>query len=127
MTYKLASGQGGKVVHEVILDRVNMEGRTPWTHGRRGSSGNGLIIADSPQSHPVFLPGAFLGVEHPVSSVRVSDGQVLRVGFRPYAVQMQHVLAGLAGRVDASIHPLLTVRESSPSSRTLIIVVTADG
>ena len=40
---------------------------------------------------------------------------------RPYAVQMQHVLAGLAGRVDASIHPLLTVREPGPDSRTLII------
>ena len=45
---------------------------------------------------------------------------------RPYALQMQHVLASLAGRVDTSIHPLLTVRDQRPDSRTLIISVTAD-
>jgi F-type H+-transporting ATPase subunit gamma len=45
---------------------------------------------------------------------------------RPYAVQMQQVLSGLAGRVDTSIHPLLQARESGPSSRTLVIAVTAD-
>jgi F-type H+-transporting ATPase subunit gamma len=45
---------------------------------------------------------------------------------RPYAQQMQHVLSSLAGRVDTSIHPLLTVRVQGPASRTLVISVTAD-
>ncbi len=39
---------------------------------------------------------------------------------------MQRVLASLAGRVDASIHPLLSAREPSADGRTLVIVVTGD-
>ena len=45
---------------------------------------------------------------------------------RPYAVQMQRVLSSVATRVDPSIHPLLTVRERRPDSKTLVIIVTAD-
>jgi F-type H+-transporting ATPase subunit gamma len=45
---------------------------------------------------------------------------------RPYAVQMQRVLGSVASRVDPSIHPLLTSRELTPESRTLVIIVTAD-
>ena len=45
---------------------------------------------------------------------------------RPYAQQMQRVLASVAARVDPSIHPLLTSRERRPDSRTLVIVVTGD-
>jgi F-type H+-transporting ATPase subunit gamma len=48
------------------------------------------------------------------------------MGARPYAVQMQRVLASLAGRVDTSMHPLLSMRPLSPESRTLVIVVTGD-
>src|SRR5262245_52201809 len=39
---------------------------------------------------------------------------------------MQRVLSSVAGRVDPSIHPLLTTRERTPESKTLVIVVTAD-
>jgi F-type H+-transporting ATPase subunit gamma len=45
---------------------------------------------------------------------------------RPYAIQMQRVLASVASRVDASAHPLLARRERTPSSSTLVLVVTAD-
>jgi F-type H+-transporting ATPase subunit gamma len=45
---------------------------------------------------------------------------------RPYAVQMQRVLGGLASRVDSSMHPLLTTRERREDSKTLVIVVTGD-
>jgi len=45
---------------------------------------------------------------------------------RPYAVQMQRVLANLASRVDPSIHALLTIRERKAGSKTLVIVVTGD-
>ncbi len=61
-----------------------------------------------------------------VAASKLRRAQERITNARPYAVQMQHVLAGLAGRVDASIHPLLTVREHGPDSRTLIISVTAD-
>ena len=61
-----------------------------------------------------------------VAASKLRRAQERITNARPYAVQMQHVLAGLAGRVDSSIHPLLTVREISPSSRTLIISVTGD-
>jgi F-type H+-transporting ATPase subunit gamma len=45
---------------------------------------------------------------------------------RPYAAQMQRVLASVAARVDSSVHPLLTARERGPQSKTLVIIVTAD-
>jgi F-type H+-transporting ATPase subunit gamma len=45
---------------------------------------------------------------------------------RPYAAQMQRVLASVAARVDSSVHPLLTARERTPDSKTLVIVVTGD-
>ncbi|MFN7917581.1 MAG: ATP synthase F1 subunit gamma [Vicinamibacterales bacterium] len=61
-----------------------------------------------------------------VAASKLRRAQERITNARPYAVQMQHVLASLAGRVDASIHPLLTVRESGPDSRTLIISVTGD-
>ncbi len=61
-----------------------------------------------------------------VAASKLRRAQERITNARPYAVQMQHVLAGLAGRVDSSIHPLLTVREHSADSRTLIISVTAD-
>ncbi|MGE3957868.1 MAG: ATP synthase F1 subunit gamma [Vicinamibacterales bacterium] len=61
-----------------------------------------------------------------VAASKLRRAQERITNARPYAVQMQHVLASLAGRVDASIHPLLTVREPGPDSRTLIISVTAD-
>jgi F-type H+-transporting ATPase subunit gamma len=61
-----------------------------------------------------------------VAASKLRRAQERITSARPYAVQMQHVLAGLAGRVDASIHPLLEKREPRPESRTLIIAVTAD-
>ncbi len=45
---------------------------------------------------------------------------------RPYAAQMQRVLASVAARVDSSAHPLLMARERGPQSKTLVIIVTAD-
>lgn len=61
-----------------------------------------------------------------VAASKLRRAQERITNARPYAVQMQHVLAGLAGRVDASIHPLLQAREAGPDSRTLVIAVTAD-
>lgn len=61
-----------------------------------------------------------------VAASKLRRAQERITNARPYAVQMQHVLAGLAGRVDASVHPLLTVREARPDSRTLIISVSGD-
>src|SRR5438093_1302011 len=45
---------------------------------------------------------------------------------RPYAQQMQRVLGSVASRVGPTAHPLLTVRELSAASKTLVIVVSAD-
>jgi F-type H+-transporting ATPase subunit gamma len=58
------------------------------------------------------------------SKLRRSQERIMSA--RPYAVQMQRVLGSVAGRVDASIHPLLTVREQTPSSKTLVIIVSGD-
>jgi F-type H+-transporting ATPase subunit gamma len=48
---------------------------------------------------------------------------------RPYAAQMQRVLASVAARVDSSVHPLLMARERAPgdaAGKTLVIIVTGD-
>src|SRR5689334_22651008 len=58
------------------------------------------------------------------SKLRRSQERIMNA--RPYAVQMQRVLSSVAGRVDPSIHPLLTQRERTASSKTLVIVVTGD-
>ena len=61
-----------------------------------------------------------------VAASKLRRAQERIMSARPYAVQMQHVLSSVAARVDPSIHPLLTQRESTAESRTLLVVVTAD-
>jgi len=61
-----------------------------------------------------------------VAASKLRRAQERITAARPFAVEMQKMLAGLAGKVDASIHPLLTVREARPDSHTLVLVVTAD-
>jgi F-type H+-transporting ATPase subunit gamma len=58
------------------------------------------------------------------SKLRRSQERIMNA--RPYALQMQRVLSSVAGRVDPSIHPLLTQRERTADSKTLVIVVTGD-
>jgi F-type H+-transporting ATPase subunit gamma len=61
-----------------------------------------------------------------VAASKLRRAQERMMSARPYALQMQRVLANVASRVDPSIHPLLAVRERRPESRTLVIVVTGD-
>jgi F-type H+-transporting ATPase subunit gamma len=61
-----------------------------------------------------------------VAASKLRRAQERIVSARPYAVQMQRVLGNLAARVDPSLHPLLTVPEPRPDSRTLVIIVSGD-
>jgi F-type H+-transporting ATPase subunit gamma len=61
-----------------------------------------------------------------VAASKLRRSQERMMSARPFAQQMQRVLANVAARVDPSAHPLLTVRGLGPDSRTLVIVVTAD-
>lgn len=61
-----------------------------------------------------------------VAASKLRRAQERIMNARPYAVQMQRVLGGLAGRVDPSIHPLLMARDRTADSKTLVIVVTGD-
>jgi F-type H+-transporting ATPase subunit gamma len=61
-----------------------------------------------------------------VAASKLRRAQERIMNARPYAVQMQRVLSSVAGRVDASIHPLLERRAPGPESQTLVIIVTAD-
>ena len=61
-----------------------------------------------------------------VAASKLRRAQERMMSARPYAQQMQRVLASVAARVDPSIHPLLIARERRPGSRTLVIVVTGD-
>jgi F-type H+-transporting ATPase subunit gamma len=61
-----------------------------------------------------------------VAASKLRRAQERMMSARPYAQQMQRVLASVAARVDPSIHPLLISRERRPDSRALVIVVTGD-
>jgi F-type H+-transporting ATPase subunit gamma len=61
-----------------------------------------------------------------VAASKLRRAQQRIISARPYAQQMQRVLASVASRVDPSIHPLLTSRERRPNSVTLVIIVTGD-
>ena len=61
-----------------------------------------------------------------VAASKLRRAQERIMNGRPYAQQMQRVLGSVASRVDASLHPLLTMREAGPDSRTLVIVVSGD-
>jgi len=61
-----------------------------------------------------------------VAASKLRRAQERIINARPYATQMQRVLSSVATRVDPSIHPLLTMREPRPDSKTLVIVVTGD-
>ena len=61
-----------------------------------------------------------------VAASKLRRAQQSVMNARPYAIQLKRVLSSAASRVDASIHPLLTVREPTANSKTLVIVVTGD-
>jgi F-type H+-transporting ATPase subunit gamma len=61
-----------------------------------------------------------------VAASKLRRAQERMMHARPYARQMQRVLASVAMRVDPSAHPLLAIRETTAASRALVIVVTAD-
>jgi F-type H+-transporting ATPase subunit gamma len=61
-----------------------------------------------------------------VAASKLRRAQERMMSARPYAQQMQRVLGSVASRVDPSAHPLLAVRDLTPASKTLVIVVTAD-
>src|SRR5438132_12441791 len=61
-----------------------------------------------------------------VAASKLRRAQERIMNARPYAVQMQRVLASVAARVDPSIHPLLTVREPRADAQTLVIIITGD-
>ena len=61
-----------------------------------------------------------------ISASKLRRAQERVVGARPFALQMQRVLNGVASRVGSSTHPLLAERETGPDSKIMLIVVTAD-
>jgi F-type H+-transporting ATPase subunit gamma len=61
-----------------------------------------------------------------VAASKLRRAQERIMNGRPYAQQMERVLGSVASRVDASLHPLLTIRDPGPDSRTLVIVVSGD-
>jgi F-type H+-transporting ATPase subunit gamma len=61
-----------------------------------------------------------------VAASKLRRAQERIMNARPFAVQMQRVLASVALRVDASLHPLLVRRPLGPDGKTLVIIVSAD-
>ena len=58
-----------------------------------------------------------------VAASKLRRAQERIMNARPYAVQMQHVLANVATRVDASIHPLLERRSFAAATIFIALVI----
>ena len=71
---RLVGATQGRLLKEAILDRIAVQKRPVWTHGLRPEDRQ---VIPSLQSQPVFLPGMFVGIEFPISSVRCEEGQVV--------------------------------------------------
>ena len=61
-----------------------------------------------------------------VAASKLRRAQERMSNARPFARQMQRVLASVASRVDPSAHPLLATREPRPDGKTLVVIVTSD-
>ncbi|MEN6452359.1 MAG: NPCBM/NEW2 domain-containing protein [Thermoguttaceae bacterium] len=76
---RLLDAKEPRLLKEVVLDRIPIKGRPAWSHGSREADRQ---IIPSQQSHPVFMPGMFVGIEFPISSVRIEKDNVV-VAHRP--------------------------------------------
>jgi hypothetical protein len=81
-TVRLVGPHEPRVLKEVVLEQVQPRGQKVWTHGGRSPGTQGRILLDDLQSHPVFMPGLFLGVEYPVASTRYKEAKIV-VAHRP--------------------------------------------
>lgn len=72
------TGSDPILLNEVTLDTIGIKGVKAWTHG------DFSVIDDAVQSHPIFIPGFFTGIEFPVSAVRIENGSII-LGHRPGA------------------------------------------
>ncbi len=75
--FRLVDADKEHILHEIVLDRIDRQGERIWTHGRGREGQSELVILDGPQSHPVFLPARFVGIEYPVASTRCEGDEVL--------------------------------------------------
>jgi hypothetical protein len=75
--FRLVGAPGPRLLKEVILDRIDAKGKKVWTHGSGAPGRDSPMLLEGPQSHPVFMPGVFLGVEYPVASTRYEDGKIV--------------------------------------------------
>ena len=88
---RLLDTQQSKLLKEVILDKIDTQGRPIWTHGSQAESysiqpdaqRHPIFMPGVFESHPIFLPGAFVGVEFPASSVRCEEGKTIVLAHRP--------------------------------------------
>jgi hypothetical protein len=65
------------LLKEVVLERIDISATPTWTHGTGTPGSESPLILDGPQSHPVFMPGLFVGIEYPVSATRCEDGHIV--------------------------------------------------
>ncbi len=80
--FRLVDSGDVHVLKEIVLDRIDRQGRPMWTHGKSPDGKGGLVILGGPQSHPVFLPSQFVGIEYPVASTRC-EGEQIVLAHRP--------------------------------------------
>jgi hypothetical protein len=108
-------GQGPRLLKEIILDRIDAKGKKVWTHGSGAPGQDSPILLEGPQSHPVFMPGHFFGVEFPMASTRYEDGKIV-LAHRPGT----KILPGLWFITKSAIEGLPPVGEEVRSFRRYI-------
>lgn len=59
------------LLEELVLDEINLNGSKAWSYG------DFSIIPDPVQSHPIFVPGFFTGIEFPISATRIENAKLI--------------------------------------------------
>ena len=72
-TIRLVGPQASVLLKEVVLDDIETQDRPVWSPGAGGKQYP--IFLDA-QSHPVFLPGMFVGIEFPMAATRCENGHI---------------------------------------------------
>ncbi len=75
--FRLVDSATVRVLKEIELDRIAAGERPIWTHGSATTGARRLVILEGPQSHPVFLPGEFVGIEYPIAATRCEGDQIV--------------------------------------------------
>jgi hypothetical protein len=110
-------------IKEVVLDKIELQGRPAWASEQEEAASSpseaqyqhALFSSADAQSHPVFIPGAFLGIEYPVASTRCEAGYIV-LAHRPGKT----LQPGITYQTRSAVYGMTPIGHEVPSFRNYI-------